>query len=178
MRESFTWQESNALEETDPTGRPAIWHGLIYVQTKEQLAALDRLKVYWSAMPISSLYLEAWKGRCGRVEHSSDGQGLVVYAIFPAKLYNLMREFGIQAENAQVALPFWFIIPSTPAQPEYVNSDGSLSYEGPGRLGYLQWLQSRPTQQPWFGSDWFDSASKWTCQAAIDTWEFLTRTPK
>lgn len=176
MREDFHWGESSTLSLTDPNGRPALWHGLIYIDRKEQLAALDRMRIYWSALPIAGKYVEPWKGRCGLVEHPSDGKGVVVYAIFPAKFFNIMRAFGVQAETANIAPPFKFIIPSIPDEPEYVNSDGTLSYEGLAATGYLQWLQSHPRQSPWFGSDLWDaakSAAGWVSDQASDAWNWL-----
>ena len=151
LRDGFTWDTMPKLPETDVEGHPALFHTLVYVESKEQTAALDRMRIYWSAQPISQRYMSSLRGKCGRVEHATDGRGVVVYALFPAKVFNIMRDFGIQAMRANVAPPFRFIIPSPPEQPEYVNTDGSIKYSALASSGFAAWLAARPSQQPW---DW------------------------
>ncbi len=168
MRDGFAWNTMPKLPETDRDGNPAIYHGLVYIESKDQLAALDRLRVYWSAQPISERYLSTLSGRCGRVGHSTDGRGVVVYALFPAQLFNVFRDFGIQAQNANIAPPFRFIIPTPPDDPQYVNSDGSIKYSALGSSGYADWLATHPVQQP----SWYDPTS-WPgdiSDAASDAW--------
>jgi hypothetical protein len=167
MRDAFSWDTIAKLPETDVTGRPALFHGLIYIDAKAQLAALDRMRVFWSAMPLSERYMSGLRGKCGRVEHATDGRGVVVYAVFPAKLFNVMRDFAIQAKHGNVAPPFKFIIPSPPEQPGYVNSDGSLSYAALGSSRYLEWLQTHPGQ-----AGWFDDAVDWVSDTASDVWDW------
>src|SRR5207244_3700113 len=125
-----------------------MFHGLIYIDAKAQLAALDRLHVYWSAQPLSERYMSGLRGKCGRVEHATDGRGVVVYAVFPAQLFNVMRDFALQALNGNAAPPFRFMIPSPPDQPEYVNADGSIKYSALASSGFAQWLATRAPQQP------------------------------
>ena len=79
LKSKFAWRTEKALPETDPSGRPALWHGLIYIENREQLAALDRLRIFWSTRPLSATYTEQMRGLCGRVEHATDGTGVVVY---------------------------------------------------------------------------------------------------
>ncbi|HXD27053.1 MAG TPA: hypothetical protein VN609_14055, partial [Propionibacteriaceae bacterium] len=155
MRDGFSWSTMPQLNETDPDGNPAIYHGLIYIDSKDQLAALDRMRVYWSAQPISESYMSTLNGQCGRVGHSTDGRGVVVYALFPAKLFNVLRDFGIQATAANIAPPFRFIIPTPPDDSQYVNSDGSIKYSALGSSGYSDWLAAHPGQQP----SWYDPTS-------------------
>ncbi len=160
MRDNFHWDTVNDLAQTDPDGNPALWHGLIYIDHKEQLQALDRWRVYWSTRPISHKYSDAFRGKCGRVEHASDGRGIVVYAIFPAKLFNLLRHYSVAAQRAGKQLPFRFVIPSTPNEPghpEYTNEDGSLSYKFLASSKYGHWLAAHPRQKPWFGEDIADA---------------------
>jgi hypothetical protein len=168
MRDGFSWETIEKLPETDVTGRPALFHGLIYIDSKNQLAALDRMRVLWSAQPLSDRYLAGLRGKCGRVEHASDGRGVVVYAVFPAKLFNVMRDFAIQAIHGNVAPPFKFIIPSPPAQNQYVNSDGSLTYAGLGSSRYLEWLQTHPGG----AAGWFDDVVDAVSDAAGDAWNW------
>jgi len=151
LRAGFSWDTMPKLPETDVEGHPALFHTLVYVESKEQTAALDRMRIYWSAQPISERYMSSLRGKCGRVEHATDGRGVVVYALFPAKVFNIMRDFGIQAMRASVAPPFKLIIPSPPEQSEYVNTDGSIKYSALASSGFAAWLASRPSQQPW---DW------------------------
>lgn len=170
MRDGFTWDTVPKLSETDPDGNAALYHGLVYIESKDQLAALDRLRVYWSAQPISERYMAGLRGRCGRVEHATDGRGVVVYALFPARLFNVLRDFSIQAIHANIAPPFRFIIPSPPDQPEYVNTDGSIKYSALGSSGFADWLTTRASQQP----SWYDPTS-WPgdiSDAAGDSWDW------
>ena len=160
LRDNFNWRTTGALEETDPEGYPALWHGLVYIDRPEQLRALERWKVYWSTMPLSSTYAAQFDGQCGRVEHATDGKGLVVYAVFPAKLFNILRTFSIEARLKNAEPPFQFIVPTTPDEPDFTNSDGSLRYATLSSSGYAAWLASRPPQQPWFGSDLVSAAAE------------------
>lgn len=148
LRQDFKWTGASALAEKDPDGHPAMWHGLIYIESKTQLAALDRWRVFWSAMPLTKGYMAKWTNKCGRVEHATDGIGVVVYAVFPAHLFNMIRNAGINAEAAGVTPPFAFIMPTTPNEPGLVNSDGSLSYAGLASPEYVAWLKTPHTQQP------------------------------
>jgi hypothetical protein len=176
MREDFKWTDSNTLSVTDPLGNQALWHGLIYIDQKKQLAALDTMKIYWSALPLSYHYMTAWKGRCGIARPSTDGQGIVVYAIFPAAWFNYMRTFGVQAQVANIDPPFKFIIPSTPNEPAFANSDGSLTYQSLAQSGYLQWLQAHGAGSPWFGSDlWNDvkSVANWGADQVKDAYDWI-----
>src|SRR5690606_32863616 len=99
LRENFTYADVDSLPELDPTGRPALWHGLIYIEEKSQLQALDRMRIFWSARPLSKAYNDTLEGKCGRLEHATDGRGVIVYAVFPARFFNIFRDFGVQAET-------------------------------------------------------------------------------
>jgi hypothetical protein len=164
IRDNFAWDRIAKLPETDVHGHPAIFHGLIYIDSKEKLAALNRLRIFWSELPLSERYMSGLRGKCGRVEHATDGRGVVVYAIFPARLFNILRDFAIQALHANVAPPFKFIMPTPPDQPGYVNSDGSLSYSALGSSGYLQWLSSHPNHQ----AGWFSATVNFLTDMAKD----------
>ncbi len=153
MRDNFTWRTVAALPEIDPDGRAALWHGLIYIDQKRQLEALDRWRVFWSTMPLSETYLDTMAGKCGRVEHATDRKGVVVYAVFPAKLFNILRTFGIESELQNIEPPFKFIIPSTPDVAEFTNADGSISYQALADSRFDVWLADHPSQQPWFLED-------------------------
>ena len=175
MRDGFTWDSIAKLPETDTDGHPALYHGLIYIESKDQLAALDRLKIYWSAQPLSERYMADLRGKCGRVEHATDGRGVVVYAVFPAQIFNMLRDAGIQSIRANVAPPFRFIIPSPPDQPDYVNADGSLKYAALASSGYGDWLASRPATQALWGlsalekvGDVAEDAASWTEENVVE----------
>jgi hypothetical protein len=176
MRDGFTWDTVDTLPARDVDGNPALFHGLIYIESSAQLQALDQMRVLWSVRPLSERYMAGLRGKCGRVEHATDGKGVVVYAVFPAQFYNLMREFGIQAIHQNVAPPFRFIIPSPPDQPEYINADGSIKYAALASSGYAQWLASRSSAQPswnplsWPGeiSDAAKDAYDWTKDNVVD----------
>lgn len=152
LRETFSWEDVRYLEETDPDGHPAIWHGAIYINSKEQLSTLDRWRVFWSTQPLSEDYRNDLRGRCGIVGQSSDDEGTVVYAIFPAKLFNYLKFAALAWENAGLAPPFEFIIPSDPADSEYSHGEGSLKYSALVNTGFPEWLnQNAPGQPGWFG---------------------------
>jgi hypothetical protein len=170
LRDNFDWLTTDELAETDPDGRHALWHGLIYVERKEQLEALDRWRVKWSASPFSRTYLDRHAGKCGRVDHATDGKGVFVYAIFPAKLFNMIRNVSLEAKitnDPSYPPPFKVWLPSTPEDPEYVNSDGSLKYETLASSGYGQWLDLRAAQLPWFGEDLVDGITETVVDVAV-----------
>lgn len=169
LKTSFNWRTIKALPETDPDGHPALWHGLIYIDHKEQLAALDRLRILWSARPLSATYTEQLRGLCGRVEHATDGTGVVVYAVFPAKLFNLIRAVSIRAVAESIVPPFAFIIPNTP-EAEYANTDGSIRYDALASTGFHTWLAERSTLSPSFWSKIskpFKAAAKWIVDSTV-----------
>jgi hypothetical protein len=168
LRDNYDWRTVDALEETDPDGNPALWHGLIYIDRQEQLQALDRWRVYWSAIPLSSRYMNDMAGKCGRVEHATDGKGVVVYAVFPAKLFNILRTFSIEAALKNAAPPFKFIVPSTPDEPAFTNADGSIKYSSLVSSRYDKWLKTRSEQLPWFGESFVNSVGGALADAA--TW--------
>lgn len=66
LKDQFSWHTAANLPETDPTGNPAVWHGLIYVDRPEQIQALDRLNILWSAQPLIEEFRENLDGKCGR----------------------------------------------------------------------------------------------------------------
>jgi hypothetical protein len=170
LRDGFNWLTVDSLPETDPDGNPALWHGLIYIDRREQLDALNLWRVYWSSTPFSQKYISQFSGKCGRMEHATEGKGLVVYAIFPAKLFNILRTFAHEALLLGGAEPpFKFIVPSTPDQPEYVNSDGSIKYSALATPDYLAWLAAGGTQLPWFGS----SIVNWASEAVSDAGDWI-----
>ena len=173
LRDNFSWRSIEELAEADPAGRVALWHALIYVESEEQVAALDRLRVYYSARPLSTTYTASLRGKCGRVETATDGRGVVLYSIIPAKLFNLVRAAGIEAEISGMEPPFRFIIPSSPDEPEYMNADGSLAYEGLAASGYLDWLAAHPGQQPGVFGDAWRGVKHWVSHAAEDAVEWV-----
>ncbi len=148
MRENFDWDNIRFLQTYDTTGRPALWHGFIYVERPEQLQALDRMHIYWSSTPLLRSMRENLVGKCGRVEHASDWKGVMVYAIFPSKFFNIMKVFGQQAKAAGIDPPFRFIIPAPPDDRESFNPDGSLTYQSLVDSGYREWLARSREQQP------------------------------
>jgi hypothetical protein len=172
LRDNFNWDTTAALPEIDPDGHPALWHGLIYIDRKEQVAALHRLRIFWSAMPISERYMETLRGRCGLVQHATDGRGVFVYALFPAKFYNVMRTFAAQAAARNIVAPFRMIIPAPPTEPEYANTDGSVKYSALASSRYLKWLQEHPSQMGGFWDDAGDFFTEDIPNAAEDAWEW------
>jgi hypothetical protein len=157
IREGFTWGTSAPLPETDPAGRPALFHGLAYIENKQQLQALDRMKVMWSVTPFSRHYREQLQGKCGVVQHSTDGKGVMVYVIFSAHVYNILRDFGQQAATAGIDPPFKFFSASPAVdEPDHFNTDGSLKYESLVASHYDEWLAQRLNAQPGWFSDFVD----------------------
>jgi hypothetical protein len=168
LRQDFNWRTAKALPEVDPEGRRALWHGLIYIDRPEQLIALDRWRVFYDTRPITKNYNSEYHGKCGRVEHSTDGKGVLVYAIFPAKFFNLMRNVSIEALAKGREPPFKMIVPSVPNEPEHINADGSIKYSSLGKSGYGAWLRAKATQQPnWFGDGW-----RWSKGAVNDAYKW------
>ena len=148
LREMFSWEDVRYLEETDPEGNPAIWHGAIYVSSKEQLALLDQWHVLWSSQPLTETYRDTLEGRCGTVGQASDDEGTVVWAIFPAKLFNYLKYVSLGWEAAGREPPFKFIIPSDPSENEHTHGEGSIKYSSLASSGFLEWLEATPAGDP------------------------------
>src|SRR5690606_22885069 len=184
-RQDFDWLTVESLPEIDPEGNPALWHALIYIddvvhdsadpQVLDQLDALDAWRVLYSTQPLSRTYVRELAGKGGRVSHATDGKGVVVYAVLPAKLFNILRSSAIEAVLAGGEPPFKFITPRTPEEPEYINADGSLKYSALGTSGYADWLAALPPQQPYWGESLvnktgraFKDAGNWLKDNAVD----------
>lgn len=170
IRDAFTWQASLSLPEVDADGRPTLFYGYFFIERREQLEALDRFGVMWSGIPLFREDIQKYDGSCGRVQHAFDGRtGVLVNAILPGKLYNMVRMAGIHAEEHNIAAPFRLIyLPQVPPSVP-INGDGSLSYQALADSGFSLWLERRLEAQPCCG--FLKSAWKATKNLAGSSWE-------
>lgn len=91
-----------ALAELDSQGRPALFHALVEVRSYAQAQALEQLGVYVDTLPIFpdewDVTRRDWPGGPVSVEASSDDVGTLVYALIPAKVYNLLRAWALAGD--------------------------------------------------------------------------------
>ena len=99
MRDSFTWDTMPKLPETDVEGIPRCSTGSSTSIEGTDGGAGPDAHLLERAADLRALHVRPAR-KCGRVEHATDGRGVVVYALFPAKVFNIMRDFGIQAMRA------------------------------------------------------------------------------
>ncbi|MBK8256247.1 MAG: hypothetical protein IPK82_26720 [Polyangiaceae bacterium] len=109
----------SAVSELDSKGRPALLHAMIEVRSVHQAQALEKLGIYFDTLPI---FPEDWQAVTSKwpkapvwVTSSHDGQGALVYALIPAKVYNLMRTQAL-AGNSQIPLVTLRSIPTLTAR--------------------------------------------------------------
>jgi hypothetical protein len=160
-----TWLITPQVAETDPDGHPALRYALIYLETKEQLAGLDRMRLLWSAQPLVRSHMQPYFGKCGHMEHASDGKGVFVFAVLPAKLYNYIRQAGIYSALHGLTPPVRAIVPAPADEPGAFNEDGSLDYATLVESGFAAWLvRQSPSQQ----FDAFTDGWNWLNDNVID----------
>jgi hypothetical protein len=123
LLDSFAWQATAPLAEYDPAGLPSLYYALAYVESREQLAALDGLAIHYSALPLFNEELERWRGKRGLFGHEGDGRGVFVFTLVPGAIFNLLRSFALLGNVVVPAI----VLREPPAAARA--ADGSVSYE-------------------------------------------------
>lgn len=167
LRENFSWRHMPRLPDRDPTGMPALYYGVIYLESAEQAADLDRLSIFWSPMPLFRSHIGQYRGQCGKTTHAADTRGVLVYAIFQSTTYNLFRSAGIKAELTGIEPPLRMIVPSRADEPGAFNDDDSLSLAALAKTSYPAWLAERRSQQPCCSLPSWDDVEHWVTDNAV-----------
>ncbi|HEY3499873.1 MAG TPA: hypothetical protein VGK73_34520 [Polyangiaceae bacterium] len=128
MRDGFSWAGTTPLPELDAQGRPNLFYAGIYLRTPSQRQLLDELFVYYRGKPLLSAELAKFYGKCGSINYSGDGEGVFVFAILPAKTYNLIRAAALDPGSAGDPDVFDAVILRELPE-EAATDDGAFSYE-------------------------------------------------
>lgn len=152
-RQSFSWKTAQPLAEKDPTGLPALYYAWIYIERREQLDALKRMRIYHRVLPIFSSQLAAYSGKCGTLDASGDGTGIFVHALVPGAVFNLWRSVSVDVLNRGTGtIPFRVVQVMPPPEPALMNSDGlSMSWTKIKASGLIPFGPAQATQAPLFG---------------------------
>lgn len=152
-RESFSWKTTQALADTDPNGLPALYYMWIYVERREQVEALKRMRIYHRTLPIFGSQLAAYSGKCGTIDTSGDGTGIFVHALVPGAVFNLWRTTSLVVLNRGAGtIPFRVAQVLPAPEPALMNSDGlSLSWTKIKASGLIPFGEQTATQAPLFG---------------------------
>lgn len=152
-RQGFSWKDTQPLAETDPAGLPAMYYAWIYIERREQLDALKRMKIYHRVLPIFSSQLSAYAGKCGTLDTSGDGTGIFVHALVPGVVFNLWRSISLVVLNrGNGTVPFRAVQVMPAPEPELMNSDGlSMSWAKMKASGMVPFGRGVAGQAPLFG---------------------------
>jgi len=152
-RQNFSWQNTQPLAETDPTGLPALYYAWIYIERREQLDALRRMRIYHRVLPLFSSELSAYAGKCGTLDTSGDGTGIFVRALIPGVVFNFWRSTSLVVLNqGSGVVPFRTVQVMPAPEPALMNSDGlSLSWTKLRESGLVPFGKPGDTQAPLFG---------------------------
>lgn len=137
MLQSFSWASAPAVAETNEDGTPTLYYANIYLRNEVERELLDRFLIHYSGKPFFDDELEAlYKGKCGPLDLSGDGNGLFVFAILPGKTYNRIRAAVTNDDiRPEERVMFQAIVLREP--PEALkNANGSLDYEYLKEAGY------------------------------------------
>jgi hypothetical protein len=124
LHSNFDWGSTRPVAETTPDGHPTVRYALFYIESKEQLPALDVLQVEWSSLPMFAEERRRWAGQRGIIANQGDGSGVFVYGIVFGRLYNVMRAAALEGNPA-----FSAIILRTPPAGVPTYPDGSIHYD-------------------------------------------------
>ncbi len=137
LLQSFNWANTSALPETNPDGTPTLYYANIYIRNETERELLDRFLIHYSGKPFFDDELEAlYKGKCGALDLSGDGNGLFVFALLPGKTYNRIRQAVTHEDiRPEERVMFQAIVLRDPPQ-ALQNPNGSLDYEYLKEAGY------------------------------------------
>ena len=124
LRDAFDWADTDALQERDPDGYPALYYALVYVQSYLELEQLEKLDIYHNTLPLFPEELERWAGQQGAFLNEGDGEGMFVFTFLTAGAYNYFRKVALEGEPAFPAILFREV-----PNPDAVHPSGSLDYE-------------------------------------------------
>jgi choice-of-anchor A domain-containing protein len=128
-REAFSWANTSELPLTDSDGLPALYYAWIYVESKAQIDALRRMRIFTSTMPLFTSDLQKYMGKCGVLDYSGDGTGIFVHAILPAAVFNQWRQIAlVVGQNGKGTIPFRAVVFPTVPEAAALNPDGTLSW--------------------------------------------------
>jgi hypothetical protein len=122
LRDSFTWEKTQPLAERTSENLPTLYYALIYIEDREQLAALDEMQIHHDGLPLFGEEFARWDGQQGFFLHESDGAGIFRFAIIPGIIYNQIRQAALEGHVI-------FRVISLRSIPESARDmDGSISY--------------------------------------------------
>ncbi|HUS66124.1 MAG TPA: hypothetical protein VMZ28_16340, partial [Kofleriaceae bacterium] len=122
LRRGFSWSRSTPLAERDAHNQHAVRYAVISIESRDQLAALDILGLHWDSMPLFAEEQARWNGKRGFVTVPEDGEGTLVFALIPAKVYNELRAHQLAGEEVFKLVE----LRDVPASAR--NGDGTVSY--------------------------------------------------
>jgi hypothetical protein len=96
--EKFTWSTTKPLAEVTKDGDPTLYYARIYVKSHEERRFLDHLRLHHSTLPLLSHERAHYQGKVGKVRPPSDGKGVLISAIIPGKVYNVIRKYALKGD--------------------------------------------------------------------------------
>jgi len=137
LRADFSWADTNAVAERDSEGRPALYYGLIYIEDREQLAALEQLYIHHSPLPIFAVERDRWAGQCGHFSFEGDGKGSFVYALILGETYNYIRFHALNPDPVEGdATVFRVVRLLTVPDSRVMNPEGSIRFDMLAQFGF------------------------------------------
>lgn len=173
LRQGFSWSATTALPEmvNEPgisQPMPAMHYVLIYVDSKEQYAAMKSSGLYFRKLPLIPSELDRYRDLCGKVDSRGDMHGQFVFSFMPAAAYNLIRSQALSAIAAGTEVAFKAVILRAIPDAALANTNGTVSWRALAASGF-QYFRPDRIQQPFF-----DDLIEGLGDVLEGTWELAT----
>ncbi len=136
MRDAFSWAATQAVDPRDAQGRPQLYYANIYLEDRDQVAALDELYIHHSMLPIFGAEARQWDGQCGRFLFEGDGKGVFTYAILPGELYNRLREAALNPDPIEGDGTIFRVVKLLQPEAPLANPNGSIVWDALAASGF------------------------------------------
>ncbi len=107
LRDAFDWEDTLPVPELGPDGAPRLYYGLVYVDSRAALDALDALRIHYDGVPMFEEQMQALETAEAPFSYDFDGAGQFVFALIPGAGYNALRAAALDpAEPAEIFRAF------------------------------------------------------------------------
>ncbi len=107
LRDAFNWEDTLPVPEAAPDATPRIYYGLVYVDSRAALDALDALRIHYDGIPMFEEQMQALESAEAPFSYDSDGEGQFVFSLIPGATYNALRAAALDpAEPTEVFRAF------------------------------------------------------------------------
>jgi hypothetical protein len=91
VRDAFSWDDTVSVPEKGTDGIPLLYYGMVYVDSKSALDALEGLQIHYDRLPMFREEMDQFEAAADKFYYDFDGQGQFVFALVPGVVYNALR---------------------------------------------------------------------------------------